>query len=561
MTSTTHRRQQLLSNNSSSSLSHISIINSNPPQTTAINNNNYHNNTNYIQSALKSLTEESRPFTSVALPECSPERCINDTHFNADPKQLPKYQEDDIKVIKPTLSTQPVSFKYEPRYLEDDLQSDVSLSKTNNRQSCLKYCEDLLQKAEQELKQKTSIYKSPDHIINNNHADDSDNESGGEEEIAGVKKMAKIQFHFAWPEPPVVADKIRYFTFTASLPTDTMTHTDLLSYLEKDPTIRIPITPEMLSLLISESAFIGNPAVRYHIKPFHIKIIEEHNELPIPFNVQLTSKLPNVTTRQQWVSPTGPNIYGGEVLPMLNYVTLPGIKRTSTEDHINLYLGSEHILNDPDAIRWLDVNEDYLKTQMKSKIKPGGAHYFIEVPEQRYTATDVLQFIVVSEFDRIIKLSMNSDLVRNVDLPVIITAANQVKMFQINAAVLNHIIDQKFMSYNKKQLLMRLEDLYITLTPMRQLDRQWHKDLTTLANTMKQAPPYQQGYYTRYYVKIQIAYENYTGNKNEQQQHHQQQQLSSPNLMYSPPSATNATAPRTTSNNALGLDYYPGGRY
>ena len=50
-------------------------------------------------------------------------------------------------------------------------------------------------------------------------------------------------------------------------------------------------------------------------------------------------------------------------------------------------------------------------------------------------------------------------------------------------------------------------------------------------------------------------------NKNEQQQHHQQQQLSSPNLMYSPPSATNATAPRTTSNNALGLDYYPGGRY
>lgn len=533
------------------------------------------------------ITELPRSYEFVTLPECNPDRCVNDINYY-NPLNAPKYDTANVKrLIITTDSMQPISFQHAPQYFSDDLKTDDSLRIVNNDISCVKYCEQVLKIASEELDSKRNnpygINKDHNHNININnnnntaaiHDFDSDYDSGPEDTSIHETKQSNTTttlnknldnklFHFAWHEAPVIADKIRYMTFTITLPSETMTHVELLSLLERDPVMKFNIQQEMLSLLKNESPYISNPTVRYHIKPLHIKIIEEHNELPISFNIQLTTRIPNTTTRQQWISPIGPNLYGGEILPTLNYVTTPNINRTSIDDQINLYIADEYKLNHPEASRWLDVNELYLRAQMQQALKQN-SFYTIEAPEShRYTASNVLQFIVVSEWSRIIALCEHF----HKPLPKIVEVDNKTKVFHVDSSVFNYIIDQKFQIYDKNQLLMRLEDIYITLTPIRQLDKQWHKDLSIVTNRIKNNN--NTNPFIKYYLKLQIAYENYSGNKNES--------LSSssstttninhyPTTLYMnspPPAATNATAARTPTNNnnnniitnALGIDNY-----
>jgi hypothetical protein len=78
-------------------------------------------------------------------------------------------------------------------------------------------------------------------------------------------------------------------------------------------------------------------------------LIEEHNHLPIEFNLQISTPLPDnvdgMKKGQQWIGDNGLNMFGGDSMPHYNYITVPGIKGKGFQDQVTLYVPDEEKLN------------------------------------------------------------------------------------------------------------------------------------------------------------------------------------------------------------------------
>jgi hypothetical protein len=405
---------------------------------------------------------------------------LKDPH---EPNYLVIASGDRRKLQEPILSHRPEFFNYQPSFAINDQCNDKSLKKDNHERSWFEVCTKLLNDKQTEIEEKQKNQYNRFHT--GEIEDDFVEEDVNQESSTKIRTNNENIFHFGFPYAAVMMNRLHWIEFTVGLPSENMKHKDLLEMLDRDGCIRMTLTSEMLQTLRNNENLIGHKLVRYHWKIYHIRLIEEHNHLPIEFNLQMSTPLPDnvdgMKKRQQWIRENGINMFGGENMPHYNYITIPGVKRKGFQDQVTLYVPDEEKLNSIGASRWLEVDELQMNQLLTSY--RAGKNYIIPAPElKHYIADNPIQFVLIDEFKRIIDLCA----AERVELPIIHDNSGGRKSVEVNATIFDQVFREKFEMYNKNQFLMRVEDIQFTLTPIRQEKQQWRKDFEALCRTNEQ---------------------------------------------------------------------------
>lgn len=403
-----------------------------------------------------------------------------------DPRYKPKPETKKPDSSCPSTKTE--YYASLPEMAVDDMGDDRHLKELNKGMTWLKYCEDLLKQREKEEGKKRN---------NKNKRNSDDSDSDTEETESSADKA--IVFHFGFPNVLTLPEKIHHRTLHFSLSSENqLKNADIFKKLDDDASLKFVLNG---SLLADNENLIKNKLIRYHWKPLHIRLIEEHNRLPISLDMQLTTKIPDNAeeskVRQEWVSPTGISNSG-----IVHYVSVPGTKRISKSDQVSLYVADEALLNSADANRWLEVDEILFKQTLAGFRQ--GQFYLVAAPElDHYIAANPVQFLVITEFKRLIELSAK------LDPPEILGEGNNRKSIKVHQEPLDFIAAQKFQLYNKNKLLMRVEDFELSLTPIN--TENWKIDLEAYMSRCSKNMMSENNV-PQYTAKIEIAYENYSAN-------------------------------------------------
>jgi hypothetical protein len=396
----------------------------------------------------------------------------------------------------PTAATswRPECFSIWPQIATDDTLQDDALKKLNKGQSWFQYCQQLIKQA------------NKDHDKKNKESNDSDDEYDYDPPPASEtnnNSTKQDSFHFGFPIVLNFPEKLHHCTLHFSLPSEQMKLSDLYAQLINTGYISLKLNDKAVLELADHENLIGekhNASVRYHWKVLHIMITQEHNRLPVELDVQLTTVLPDTasTTRVEWISKSGIGAEGIE-----HYVTVPGVKRISKADQHPLYIADDS-LNSCEATRWLEVDEKAFEVSLQSMKQ--GTNYVIPMPEEKhYVANDPVQFLVVSEFRRIVELCQYYKIQ---DLPQVKKDGSRY-VDVVPQSVLNLIANEKWAKYDKKKMLMRVEDFELTLKPIGQ---KWREDFESYINKYK-VMSNSDNAVPQFVMKIEIAYFNYEANK------------------------------------------------
>lgn len=413
-------------------------------------------------------------------------------------------------------SWRPECFSCWPQIATDDTLNDDALKKLNKGQSWFQYCQQLIKQANSERKTQQK-----------NHSADSDDDYDYDPTPIAPITEKQDAFHFGFPVVLNFPEKLHHCTLHFSLPSEQMKNSDLFTELMNTGYITLKLNDKAVLDLADHENLIGEKYnegnVRYHWKVLHMMITQEHNRLPVELDVQLTTALPD-KTRVEWISKSGIGSEGIE-----HYVTVPGVKRISKADQHPLYIADDS-LNSCEATRWLEVDEKAFEVSLQ-KMKQG-TNYVIPMPEEKhYVASDPVQFLVVSEFRRIVELCRYYKLQ---DLPQVEKDGSRY-FAVVPQLVLNLIANEKWAKFDKKKMLMRVEDFELTLKPLRQ---KWREDFESYINRYK-IMSNSENAVPQFVMKIEIAYFNYESNKQfrgakPQMQMQQQQQVNNNDLILSP---------------------------
>lgn len=418
------------------------------------------------------------------LPQKSP---LDSTYTEVNPNDS-YTMEDGISSKKPGY------FFFKPNIPYDDQEPDAKLSSYNDDVAIYKLCEDLLK-------------KSKDNTVDIT-VDDSDDEDGSSVERTHKKVVSVKTFvHMGFPDHVTMVNKIKYTTLCVGL--DPRLRDPRLFFGElQNGCIRMTIPATVMRSLATTSNMLGSNMPRYHWKPLHIRMIEEQNGLPIAFNLQMVTNIPDTATaqnrKQEWISTSGPNMWGGgDTLPMLNHVTLPGTRRLGDTQHASLYVADQEVLNAVEANRWLGVSEDTVNDSL-SKYAYNTGYSIPLPPDNQYIASDPVQYVAITELPRLIELSK----LMNADTPYVIKESSRRSLFVGNGP-LTHVIRQKFEMYNKSKFLMKADSIEFVLTPVHQnlkdMDLEAYLGSPDVARTRYD-----------YFCKIEISYEEWGGTVRDQ---------------------------------------------
>lgn len=424
-------------------------------------------------------------------------------------------------------SEKPDFFQYTPIVALDDMESEQKLKLVNENRTWLDVVSLVLENVARESEDKKQQMLNLTRLQRSESGDSNHHQQFEDETKLLQRTNNRGVFHMGFPHPANVISRVHYTVFHVGLAQENMPIVDFAQQLKTTGCVRMVVPREVLAAIADNQNLINSSDARYHWKPLHIRLVEERNRLPIAFNLQITTRIPDsgtsgVRRRQQWVSPTGPNPWGGNTLPILNHVTQPGTVRVSKQDQKSLYVADD-LMNSIEFNRWIQVDELEMERRLVSRYLQG-KDYWVPMPDlNQYIATDEVQFVLITEMYRLTQLCA----AMKVDPPLLHDIQKERPVIQINAEVLNTVLQQKLQLYSKSQFLMRLEDIEFVLTPVRQTS--WVQELENFVSRATKVASVHESQTAHYSLKVEIAYENYSANahlRNKGKQ--QQQEYSSP---------------------------------
>ena len=487
----------------------------------------------------------SRPMESVYIGEILHDRVAEPAPTDARIMNIPSI---DVRVLPVHQSSQrPEFFMYEPKVCKNDELTDEKLKTVNQNRTWHDVTKLILKDRLLESKEKERKLLKAYAGAYREDSDDDDlpaigKPKPGEEEEPRTRD-ARV-FHMGFPHAANMIKSIKYCVFTVGLETERVTVLKIEEQLKNEGCLRMVVSPEVLSAIADNENLISNKLVRYHWKPLHIRLLEENNGLPIEFDLQIHTRIPDsphaTKLKQQWVSPRGPNSFGGESLKETHYITTPGTRRAGKNEQVALYVADEYVLNSVEANRWLDVDEGQIAKLLVEYEK--GQNYIVPAPDRsRYIADNAIQFMVITEMERISQICANE----GEPQPSIIKDG-QREFVEVSKRVVDMLLAQKFQLYNKNLFLMRVEDIEFTLTPHRQ--ETWK--LTEFKDAMDVIKKLGGVLRTwSYSLTVEVAYENYTGN-----QHYRNKSTLEPSPVYQRSQVSESIA--TPRNNVNMQDFY-----
>ncbi len=306
---------------------------------------------------------------------------------------------------------------------------------------------------------------------------------------------------------------IKFADLTFTLPAGLDTVTDLVRRIDAgNGQLKLSFTPQQLAGVFGKVPNLGRND--WSIVPYTIRIVEMHANLPDDFTIQLSTakvtKDDRSKGRQHWVRNAGGHNRSegtGSTASAHSHIVYRNIHRTSLHEQVDLFIADDELYNSGDFHRWLNADEERVWQEVHD-CRVHGRHDTLHVacgPDDMIRCHTVLQGLVLTENDELIRLSKQFDH----PVPKIVQNEHSQDVHEVSAKAVEHLLNSLFEKIDKHKIMMRLEDLAITLAPLRSQGREGLKDLQKKADAMaKHHLPGRPSdcYYPEFLCKIQIAY-------------------------------------------------------
>lgn len=194
----------------------------------------------------------------------------------------------------------------------------------------------------------------------------------------------------------------------------------------------------------------NNMNLGYDIIPISIHLIEERSTLPFPVDIQLFSTETNVA----WF-----NVKGYEDGKVCHHITYPGITSVNTRE----LMYAVHELR-PEFCRWVGTTDQDWSTLMTTYMGKNGDKYHIPIPDRDGHTDNVMQFLCMDEWQRLIALKRKSETPKNDTLKL------TDKSFIVSKQLLEPLIEEKKQVANRKQMIMPPNGLRLELHPVKRTE-------------------------------------------------------------------------------------------
>jgi hypothetical protein len=260
----------------------------------------------------------------------------------------------------------------------------------------------------------------------------------------------------------------------------------------------------------------------YDVIPYRIELRNEFSNLPVTYHATLTAAAPRGGGSVQWSTPTG-----GHTMGKLNYDT--GVthhviyreQRIQSESEQRVLFEADPRYNSAEFSRWINVDRAKLLQELEESRGDVERQFaFIPCPpETAVEAQTILQFVCIDEWERLGRVCRE----KNLSVPST-SMVNQQLTFKIPFEALEYVISDHLRMINRDSMVMKLDDLKLTLVPLRQKGIQGPSSQSIGENDIHQLiekiglahTPGQigvMGLYPSYACTIRIYYELYTGNQ------------------------------------------------
>jgi len=276
--------------------------------------------------------------------------------------------------------------------------------------------------------------------------------------------------------------------------------------------IKMSFTRQQLAAVFKNIPNLGKND--WSIIPYTIRIVELHANLPddciIQFSTARVSKDERSKGRQQWIRSAGAhNTSDGSnsMASAHSHVIYRNIHRVSTTEAVDLFIADDELYNSGDFHRWVNCDEDRIWQEFEDcrcKDRPKTLHIPCG-PDDMIRCLTVLQGLAQTEHKALIDLSEKFDH----PVPKITQNDKGNWVHEVSADAVQHLLGRTFEKIDKHKIMMRLEDVALTLSPLRSQGQQGMNDISKKANAIaKDNLPGRciGAYYPEFMCRIQISY-------------------------------------------------------
>lgn len=275
-------------------------------------------------------------------------------------------------------------------------------------------------------------------------------------------------------------------------------------------TIPLKLKVDQLKQAFGSAPNIGEN--EYSIIPYHIRIVEEHAELPTEFKMEFTSMKVSKDGKKTdkvnvWSNPSGVSNVGEKSNSSFAHVINRKVHRIAAGEKVDLFIAPK-LYNTALFWRWLNCDQDKVWQEFDDCVAAADEPDMLELrcgPDDMILCDTILQAIAITEHQQICRLSKEFDH----PLPRLTTNKHDQKVHIISAKAIDKILSDIFSQINRDKIMMRLSELTVNLTPLRTTGNQGMNDVAKICQDLMQYNTpgcTNSAYYPNYLCRIEIAY-------------------------------------------------------
>lgn len=300
--------------------------------------------------------------------------------------------------------------------------------------------------------------------------------------------------------------EIRFADLTFTLPSGAEDVAAFVSRLDAGSgSIRMNFTKSQLAPIFGSVQNFGK--ADYSIIPYTIRIVELHTNLPDEFKIELTTAKVGKGV-QHWIRNAGiHNRSDANSHASHCHVVGRQVHRVSSTDAVDLFIADESVYNTGDFYRWLNADEARIwqdVNEARVKGKPDTLHIPCG-PDDMIRCHTILQGIVQTEHAFLHAASKKYEHER----PQIVQDEHARDVHEVSAKAVEEFLRTTFAKIDKSQIMMRLEDVCLSLSPLRSQGNTGMADLKrkSAAIVKNNISGRLEGcYYPSFSCRIQIGY-------------------------------------------------------
>lgn len=302
------------------------------------------------------------------------------------------------------------------------------------------------------------------------------------------------------------SNEVRFVDMTFTLPSGADDVAAFVNRLESGAgSIRMNLTKSQLAPIFAGVLNFGKND--YSIIPYTIKIVELHAHLPDEFKIELTTSKVGKGT-QHWIRNAGiHNRSDANSHASHCHVVNRQVHRVSSNDEVDLFVADDTVYNTGDFYRWLNANEARIRQDVEeARVK--GKRDTLHIPcgpADMIRCHTILQGIVQTEHMFLHEASKKYDH----PPPQIVKDEHNRDVHEVCAKAVEDFLKMTFAKIDKSQIMMRLDDVCLSLSPLRSQGNQGLSDLKRKAAAIVKnniSGRLEGCYYPSFMCRIQIGY-------------------------------------------------------